>query len=501
MTSPTAPTRITTGIDSLDEVLDGGLIPTRAYMLTGDPGTGKTILGLHYLTAGRDAGETALCVNLEESTEDIRQNAASLGFDLDGIEFLDLTPSSDAFGDGQRYDIFSAAETEGPEIAAAVTDAIEEHDPDRVFVDPLSRFRHLAPDDHQFRELIGSFVQLLRDTGATVLFTTQATAARSDADLQYLSDGTIALSQGAHGRELEVKKFRGSDSARGPHTFRITPDGLALFPELVPGTHSAAFDTETISSGIPEVDDQLHGGIERGTVTILSGPTGVGKTTLGTQFMKEAAERGERSVIYMFEENTQTFLERSEQTDIPVTEMRDRGTLEIAEMEPLRISSSEFAARVREEVEANDAEIVMIDGIDGYRLSLRGQKDDLRRELHSLCRYLKNMGVTVILVDATESVTGDFKPTAEDVSYLADNLVFLRYLEMQGELRKALGILKKRTSDFERTLREFEITDRGIEVGEPLRELRGVLKGTPDLVDPGDETVRPPDGEEPDSDG
>ncbi|WP_255152146.1 ATPase domain-containing protein [Halorarius halobius] len=475
--------RLSTGIDGLDTVLNGGLFPNRAYMATGDPGTGKTLLGLHFLTAGRDAGETGLFVNLEETATAIERNAASFGVDMDGIEFLDLTPDVEAFTGDESYSVFSPAEVEGADIAGSITDSIDSIDPDRVFVDPITQLRMLAPDEYQFRKQVTGLVQLLKGHDATVLFASEATESKPDDDLRYLSDGTLELTRAPQGRRIAVPKLRGSETAHGPHTVRITDAGMEVFPVLTPGEHTASFAATTVSSGVPEVDELLKGGLERGTVTVLSGPSGVGKTTLGTQFMKEAAGRGERSVIYMFEESTQTFVERSRHVNIPVTEMCDRGTLAIEEVEPSQVSPDEFADMVRTEVEARDAKLVMIDGIEGYRLSLRGDDDDLTQELNALGRYLRNMGVTVVLVDAVDSVTGDFQATKSGVSYLADNLVFLRYLELQGELRKAIGILKNRTSDFERTLREFEITRHGIKVGEPLQNMRGILSGTPEFVE------------------
>jgi circadian clock protein KaiC len=124
----------------------------------------------------------------------------------------------------------------------------------------------------------------------------------------------------------------------------------------------------------------------------------------------------------------------------------------------------------------------MIDGIDGYKLSIRGSQDDLIRELHTLCRHLKSEGVTTLLVDEVDTVTGEFRATNVGLSYIADNIIFLRHIEFQGELKKTIGVLKKRLSSFERKLREFEITGDGIVVGEPLRNLRGILQGTPEWV-------------------
>lgn len=474
-------TRLSTGVDGLDDVLHGGLIPERGYMVAGRPGTGKTILGIHFLVAGRDRGEDCLYVHLEEDEADIRANAASLGFDLDGIEFLDLTPDGDVASD-TRYDVFTPGEVEGDAVTDAIQARIDAASPTRVFVDPLTHFRRLATDEEQFRVQVLDLMGRFTDAGATVLFTSQATATTPDDDLQFLSDGTIELARMDGDRTITVPKFRGSDSASGHHGLRITGEGLVVSPILTPGNTTARFTNETISSGIPEVDDLLHGGIERGTITLLSGPSGVGKTTLGTQLMEEAASRGERSVIYTFEETRDTLFTRCDALGIPAREMEAAGTLSVEPVEALQRSASEFAAMVRHEVEAEGARIVMIDGIDGFRLSIRGPNADMERELNSLGRYLKNRGVAVVLVDSVGTITGDFQPTSQGVSYLADSIVFLRYLEMRGELRKAIGVLKKRTSGFERTLREFEITTDGIVVGEPLTNLRGILSGTPEFV-------------------
>ena len=162
--------------------------------------------------------------------------------------------------------------------------------------------------------------------------------------------------------------------------------------------------------------------------------------------------------------------------------MIEQGTLEVVQIEPLRYTPDEFANLVRKEVEERNARIIMLDSISGYRLSLRGE--DLASHLHALGRYLKNMGVTLLLVTEVEFVTGEFRITDVGVSYLVDNVIFLRYLEIHGEIRKAIGVLKKRTSDFEKTLRELSITRYGLKVGKPLTELRGILRGVPEWVEP-----------------
>lgn len=481
-------TRKITGVEGLDEVLCGGLLAERAYLLRGQPGTGKTILGLHFLTAG----DSGLLVALEESEADVRANASRLGFDLDAanVEVLDLSPDSTYFTEDQGYDLFEPDEVEGGSIRSSITDAVDRVDPERVFVDPVSLLRQLSPDDYQFRKEAASMIRYFTDRGGTVLFSTQPSTDEDDADLQFLADGALELDRSAKGRTISVEKFRGSDFASGRHTLRITDEGLVVYPRLVPGDHAREFTAETVSSGVPEVDALLGGGIERGTVTVIAGPSGVGKSTTASAFAKEAAARGERSVLYLFEEDPATLYHRSESIGIPVREMEDEGTLAVERIEPVTISPDEFAAMVRTEVEQRGAELVVLDGIAGYRLSIRGDEDELLRELHSLARYCRNMGVTMILVEETDSVTGEFRPTDKDISYLADSILFLRYLELDGEIRKAMGVLKKRAGDFERTLREFRITGDGIVLGEPLTGLRGILSGTPEWTDPDDNDDR-----------
>jgi circadian clock protein KaiC len=469
--------RLSSGVDALDEVLHGGFVTERTYMLRGPPGAGKSLLGGQFLAADP---ENSLYITFEESASALRTNAATLGIDLSSAAMLDLSPASEAFVEGGAYDLFAPDELEGGEVTEAIVSAVKEHEPERVFIDPLSYLRHFAPDDYRFRTEVSGFMRYLKERGATVLFATQPVEGTNDDDLQFLADGSISLSRDGRWRTLSVEKFRGSGFESGSHTLRITGDGVSVYPSLVPSAHSQPFDAETLGVGVPEFDDLLGGGIERGTVTIIAGPSGVGKSTTGTQFAAQAAERGERAALYLFEESGAVFRHRSEAVGIPVGELESEGSLQISEIEPLERSPDEFAAAVREEVEKRDTSVVMLDGISGYRLSMLGESERVVRELHALCRYLRNMGVTVVLVDETSSVTGNFEVTSERTSYLADNVLFLRYFEANGEIRKAAGVLKKRAGDFERTLREFRITEEGVTLGDPLTGMRGVLTGTPD---------------------
>lgn len=476
--------RCPTGISGLDEVLHGGLVPQRAYLARGGPGTGKTTLGLHFLQVGVARGERALLITLESNEAQLRSDATRQGLDLEGVRILDLSPTREFFSENQSYDIFSPADVERDPTTKRIIETVQEHRPQRVFVDAITTLRYLSPDAFQFRKQALSFLRFLVESGATVLMSSEPTVAVPDDDLRFMSDGILDLEVSAdHGtrrRTLSVAKMRGSEFEGGRHDLRLTRRGMEVYPRLVPSSHERDFTAEIIASGLAELDDMLGGGIERGTITILSGPSGVGKTTLGMQFMKEAAARGERSVVYAFEEHSETLFHRCNSLGIPVRQMIEAGSLSVVQVEPLRFSPAEFALLVRREVEENRARIVMIDGISGYRLTLAG--DDLVAHLHALGRYLKNMGVTILFTNEVEGITGDFRATEVGVSYLCDNLIFLRYLEIDGELRKAIGVLKKRVGDFEKWLREIRITSSGLSVGAPLTGLRGLLGGTPEWV-------------------
>jgi circadian clock protein KaiC len=484
--------RCLTGVCGLDEVLYGGLVRQRAYLVRGGPGTGKTTLGLHFLTAGVALGEEALLITLESNEEQLRADAAAQGLDLSGIEVLDLSPTRDFFAENQSYDIFSPADVERDPTTRRIVEVIQARRPHRVFVDAITTLRYLAPDAFQFRKQALSFLRYLVEHGATVLMSSEPTLSAPDDDLRFMSDGILDLEvspdHGTMRRTLIISKLRGSDFAGGRHSLRLTERGMTVYPRLIPEDFSREFRVELVSSGIPELDQMLGGGIERGTISILSGPSGVGKTTLGMQFMQEAASRGERAVVYAFEEQADTIHYRCEQIGIPLSELMEAGTLSIVQVEPLRFSPAEFALLVRREVEECGARIVMIDGIAGYRLTLAG--DDLVTHLHMLGRYLKNMGATVIFINESEGITGDFRATEAGVSYLCDNLVFLRYLEMDGELRKVIGMLKKRLGDFGKSLRELEITEEGVRVGAPLVGLRGLLTGIPERLPASEDAER-----------
>lgn len=469
--------RLSSGIEGLDEILGGGFLQSRAYFIQGGPGAGKTTLGFHFLAKGARLGEKVLFITLEEPIDQLKRDAKSLNIDLNGVNFLDLSPGSEYFSKVKSYDIFSPGEVEREPITKKITDIIDKLKPKRVFLDPISQLRYLTSDIFQFRREVLSFLRYLTENDATVLFTSEGSVNLPDDDLQFMSDGIIKLDFNKYGRNISILKFRGSDFIGKTHTLKIENNGVKVFPSLIPENYSLKYAFQRLSFGISELDQLTCGGLERGTTTFICGHSGVGKTSLALQFIKETAKRGERSLLFSFEEEIEIIKIRAESINIKINEMLKNGQLLLKKIEPLEFTPDEFSKIVRDEIELNKSRVVVIDSLAGYKLCMRGS--NLEKHIRALTRYLQNMGITTIIILEDTNLIGDFKITDSNISYMADNIIFLRYIERKGELHRVIGVLKKRLSDFEKALREFKITEKGIIIGKPLNNLRGILSGVP----------------------
>ena len=470
--------RLSTGVGGLDDVLEGGLIRGRNTLVRGPPGSGKTIFGLYFLSKGIERGEESLYVNLGEPQAYVEETSDAFGLHTDQIQFHNLSPTREQFSESESYMVFKAGDVDHSGFITSLRETIDDVEPDRVLLDPITEFRYLTTDERQFRKGILGLLDYLKDVDATVMLTSQAGGTITDDDLQFLVDAVISLDVTPESRKVHVSKFRGSSFRRGKHFYDITDDGLRVWPSLVPGERAGTIEDGTLSSGLSELDELLHGGLDHGTVSILSGPTGVGKTTTGLQFLVQAATEGKPSILFQFEEAERTIRKRADAIGLPLQAALDSGELSIVELPPDEYTVGEFEHFVREAVEAG-TETVMIDGTQGFRENLRGI-DDETRTLLRVGRFLRAASVSTILVNEVHNITGDFHATEERTSNLADNIIFLRHVEYRGEMRKVIGTLKMRTSNFERSLRELEITADGIRVGEPLPQLRGILTGTPE---------------------
>lgn len=476
--------RIETGVDGLDAILSGGLPGGQMYLIEGDPGTGKTTLAMQFIMAGVKHGSKSLYITLSESRDELENSARSHGWDPSDLPIAEFVPAEASLAPEEQYTMFHPSEIELSGTIKKLTSLIDQVKPERVVIDSLSELRLLAADPMRYRRQLLALKHFFAGRDCTVLLLDDRTGDGSDMQLQSIAHGVVRLekihrSYGVTRRQLEVIKLRGSAFREGYHDYTILEGGLCVYPRLVAHEHIDPFTGERLTSGLKGLDLMFGGGVNRGSSTLMIGPSGCGKSTLSALFAYSAAKRGERAIVYVFDEVLRTAQDRLESIGISIREEIARGTLAMHQVDPAALSPGEFAARIRADVEANDTRVVVIDSLNGYLTSMPGEKD-LSVHLHELVSFLNQKGVATFLVYTQHGLVGTMQ-TEVDVSYLSDTVVLLRYFEAAGSLRKLVSVVKQRVGDHEDTLRELRITATGIEIGEPLASFRGVMTGVPEL--------------------
>lgn len=476
--------RSSTGISGLDDVLHGGYIPNRLYLVDGDPGAGKTTLALQYLLEGLQRGEKGLYVTLSETREELSAVAASHGWTLDDLDIVELTTASekDLTSDTQLT-MYHPSEVELSETTRVVLDAVQKSNPSRVVFDSLSEMRLLAQSSLRYRRQILALKQFFSGRKCTVLLLDDRTAEGPDTQLQSIAHGVLSLEQlapvyGAERRRLRILKLRGSAYRGGYHDFSIKRGGIVVYPRLVAADHSETFEPSQISSGVTALDALLEKGPDRGTSTLLMGPAGSGKSTLAVQYAAAAANRGEHAVVFAFDESVATLKARSISLGIHFKLGKGPGQIDVRQIDPAEVSPGEFVHLVREAVEEHHARVVVIDSLNGYINSMP-EEQFLTVQLHELLTYLGRQGVTTFMVVAQHGLMGSQMQSPVDTSYLADSVVLLRYFEYAGKVKKAISVVKKRSGAHEETIREMRFDEKGVHLSEPLTRYRGIMTGVP----------------------
>jgi circadian clock protein KaiC len=304
----------------------------------------------------------------------------------------------------------------------------------------------------------------------------------SDMQLQSIAHGVIRLekisrSYGVTRRQIEILKLRGSAYREGFHDYTIAHGGLIVYPRLIASEHPARFDGQKIKGCLPALDQMFGGGVNRGSATLLIGPSGSGKSTLAMMYAYAAAKRGDRAIVYVFDEVLRTAQDRMAGLGMPVRDQIDRGTLSMSQVDPAELSPGEFVWQIRNDVETKDTRVVVIDSLNGFLMSMSGEHD-LTLHLHELLAFLNQKGVVTFLIFTQHGLVGSVQSEI-DVSYLSDTVVLLRYYETEGEIRQLISVVKQRVGHHERTLRELRMSNQGIAIGEPLSSFQGVLTGAP----------------------
>ncbi len=479
--TPNLPTQVraATGVPGLDDILGGGVPVGHVYLLEGDPGAGKTTLGLHFLRQGVVQGERGLYVTLSETAAELATVAASHGWSLDQIEVFELV-SSEGLSPDLEQSILHPSQVELGETVRGVIAVVERMNPQRVVFDSLSEMRLLAQDPLRYRRQVLALKKFFSDRGCTVLMLDDRSSRDTDQQLHSIAHGVIGLEAavdqyGPERRRLRVHKMRGIKFRGGDHDFVLDTGGLSVFPRLVAAEHREKSEHRMVSTGVPRLDALMGGGLVPGSNMLFTGPSGVGKTTTALACVLAALKRGERAVYYLFDEGLGTLLIRAAALGLDVRPYLEAGQLTIVPLDPAEVTAGEFAHMVRHSVEDDHAQTIVIDSLNAYLQSMPGSKY-LLLQMHELLTYLNHRNVMTILILGQHGLLGDVHADV-DLSYLTDGILLFRFFEARGNLLKAMSMVKSRTTKHEQTIRQFRLGASGVEVGDQLKNFEGVLAG------------------------
>lgn len=478
---PDSDPRISTGLPGLDQVLQGGYPKGTTILVEGAPGTGKTTLALQFLVAGAARGERSLFVSIAQSRSELDRIASSHGMDLSRLHV-----ASPDLGDDRDERLYSVetSELQLVELLAEIGRAIDTAEPDLFVFDSLLELRLLAASSVSFRRELLTLRHRLRAQGITSLLLDHLEPA-NELHAQGIMHGVIRLSAhippiGITDRRLSVIKLRGSAYREGFHDLRIKTGGAVVFPRVVPSESVRGTLRGQLAPPLESLAEMLGGGLEFGTTTLISGQSGTGKSTLSALFAIAAADRGERTHLFLFEERPEVFRLRSEGVGLHLEPREAAGLLEMSHFDPAENSPGEFSRAVIEAVEVENVRLVVIDSLSGYLNALPDRRNVVTH-LHALLQYLSRRGVLVVVTMAQHGLLGEPPRTDLDTSYLADSVILLRQYAAGSEIRRSIAVVKKRQSEHDRRIRELVIRPGAVEV-RPLSEDRSVrLHGSPQL--------------------
>jgi circadian clock protein KaiC len=471
---------LATGVPGLDEVLGGGLPELSFNLIAGDPGSGKTTLAMQVMFANATVARPGLYLTLlgEPSLKMLRYQQQFDFFDASRIgsevHFLNLSEQVLA-GDLKA-------------VLARIVEEVGRLHPGIVVIDSFRTLARTDPGaqvtDPELERFVQRLALHLTSWEITSFLIGEYTEQEFRNPVFTVADGIVWLTQATHRnsvvRKLQVLKMRGRAGMPGLHTIRITDKGVQVFARIFERSAGARAKTDRrLSTGVPGLDEMMGGGIPVGGSVVLAGPTGTGKTTFATQFVAAGIRQREACVIAVFEEHPEDFLERATSYGVDFREAERQNKLRIIYLRPLDLSVDETLEEIRVAVKEVGATRVVIDSISGFEMALAPSfREDFRESLYRLVGALTGLGVTMFMtVEVTEHEGLQF--TNNRVSFLTDVIIIQRYVEIEGQLRKVLAVIKMRGSSHSGDFRAYEITGNGVLLREGLRDYHGITTGVP----------------------
>jgi circadian clock protein KaiC len=481
--------KLPTGIPGFDLIAQGGLPLGRSTLVAGTAGSGKTVFASHFLAAGLRAAvpETGVFVTFEDAPDDIRRNMESFGWDISAWEragqwrFVDASVSPDdptpTLG---TYD-FGA-------LVARVEHAVRELGARRVSLDSLNALLVRFPEVELVRSELFRLVAGLKKLGATVLFTGERAddygpATRSGIE-EFVADNVVilrnALVNERRRRTVEILKFRGALHQRGEVPFTILDEGIVVIPlTAVPLTQTSS--TKRVTSGIPALDAMCGGGFFRDSIVLVSGATGTGKTLLVTQFLSGGAAAGERCLLFAFEESREQLFRNAHAWGMDYDALERGGKLRVVSAYPHALPLEDHFVQMRAAIEEFQPDRVAVDSLSALERMFASRS--FREFVIGFTSFLKMRRTAGLFTSTSPELLGGSTVTDQHISTLTDSIILLRYVEARGAMLRAIAVLKMRGSLHDRQIRRYEIDGRGMHIGEPFREVSGILAGQPRLVE------------------
>ncbi|HLM72835.1 MAG TPA: ATPase domain-containing protein [Polyangiaceae bacterium] len=466
--------RIPTGIPALDPILEGGLLKGGVYLVQGPPGAGKTILGNHICFNHAKAGGSAIFLTL------LAESHTRMLAHLRRMAFFDASLVADRVFYVSGLKILETDGLSG--LVRMLRETVSSRGASLVVVDGFVSAEEAAPTPRQLKKFIHEIQSITAMTGSTALLLSSTERASEMRPEHTMVDGIIELTDELSRlgplRHIRVRKMRGADQIRGRHTIEITNEGFVVLPRIEKQLHAhpevrrVTPGEERMAFGIPGLDGMLRGGLPENSMTMLLGPTGTGKTILGMQFLVEGARRGEPGVYFGFYENPKALRLKSKRLKLGFEEMEKEGLIEVVWQPTIEEVIDILGERLLSAITRTKARRLVIDGIHGFQLALDDYPERIRGVFTAIADALERAGITcVYTVELRAIFEESINVPIMGISSVTQNVIVVRHLERGSRLHRVLSVIKVRDSEHDQTVRELQITNRGIFVGDPLPDV------------------------------